>query len=614
MGKGSFMIQDSVRRKSSHITDLLIPNTFMVRGRLPFPQGLLAIGVLFAGKLPADVYAHPYFVEKQSNPAQPSPQLHVTEELQSVMKVMSGLRYMNDDLAKLDNTMTVVTDYLVPVRGRMVTCSGIENARKKAKQIARWRLMSRMYEGMPDFIVDATTPKTGAAMAPGAGGGGVGGGMSRSSGAAGTSLTPEGSTLFGRTLFPTPEQCSTGTEYIHRFFRLTLEGPEAVAAGEVGSSFSMSSTAQPYSSTVKPPTFAERQGGYTVLYNPIETNEKTFAHLINRLHEEDRVVRAIVVPTRHSWRQVQLWADAFPDAEIFSSCAIPFSTIEDDNKASSTTAEDRGACITMVDGTTGLSFPEVDLEAEEAAEARRKEAMASSTSSSQAWDVITRGPGASRGVGVIPSSQQQHLQPQPQQPSTTCEDSEEPEDPADVLWRPEVLSTAFADAPTAFVGLRGSDAGRVRVLTKEANPDVIELTPRVRLYRVPGDAVAEEYVLYDEHSKSLSCTDLFHGGYSDLDPHNTWMCRVWFKLMKKGDYKRTDLVPRFKWLQVLRQGTLDQVQQFVASLTSSLDIRFLVFAHGTPPEGESPASTLRRQWNVPLENEKTAAPNDKVRG
>lgn len=78
-------------------------------------------------------------------------------------------------------------------------------------------------------------------------------------------------------------------------------------------------------------------------------------------------------------------------------------------------------------------------------------------------------------------------------------------------------------------------------------------TPRIACYRIDGDAIANEYVLFDAHTNTLACTDLFYGDYSDLDLLNSWLCRIWFKFMRRGNFHDISLVPRFKWLQVLQQ-------------------------------------------------------------
>ena len=104
MTKASYYMNEHLKKNVS-LLQSVAPNVTIARARLPFPQGLDYIYQMFRGKHPADVYCHEYFIEKQTDPSQPSPQLHLTEEYQGILKVMKGLRYMSDRSAKLDSTM-----------------------------------------------------------------------------------------------------------------------------------------------------------------------------------------------------------------------------------------------------------------------------------------------------------------------------------------------------------------------------------------------------------------------------------------------------------------------------------------------------------------------------
>lgn len=109
MTKGTFFLNETLRKGAPMVTDIG-QGCFMARSRLAFPQGLQFIYKVFQGRPLADVYSHGYFIEKQSNPSQPSPQFHLTEELQGIMRVMKGLIYMQDISSRIDNAMTVVRD------------------------------------------------------------------------------------------------------------------------------------------------------------------------------------------------------------------------------------------------------------------------------------------------------------------------------------------------------------------------------------------------------------------------------------------------------------------------------------------------------------------------
>ncbi|CAJ1985661.1 hypothetical protein - conserved [Leishmania donovani] len=740
MSKAAFMMQDHVRRNYVMITDVCSPNTFFVRGRLPFPQGLTAIAVLFKNQRPADVYAHPYFIEKQSDPSQPSPQLHLTEESQGIMKVMSGLRYMRDDNTKLDNTMVVVTDYKVVVEGRMPSVPQAASTAPGGPEIVPAHDGGdRGAQGHHPAAGSAAGTSPGLTLEqrvmlrrtvhhvtqiPGGGGDaglGLGGTRSPFSAASRRAATPSAasasssrslqasaseaartagdsdpsaacsgdaastamhSAMPGYSTFPTPEDCATDAWMSYRYLKAAIFGRRALAEAR-----GRASSTDPID---VPALFEKRVGGYTVLYNPIEVNERTFVELLLKLQEEERVVKAIVVPTRPAWRHLQVWADVFPDAELITSGEVPLLPAAaavtwssggcGGNKESADSAADpqhrttrrgrsdaaaaaaprappstaaaaatewRGGCQDMGNGMTGLSFPEVDLVAEAALERQRAdEAAAKARATAEAAQrERSAAPGESgrevdeenddeagdeaagtNGGGTAAERKRRAMLRRQQHKRKLREEmraedaraeaaatraaaslsatSNDSGDLVDVLWRDVSF---FTEKRVQAVGLRESDAWRLRVLSpraasapQEPPVDVLRLTPAIELLRIPGDSAVEEYVLLDANSNSLACTDLYHGEYADLDPVNSWMCRVWFKFMKRGDYKRTDLVPRYKWLQVLQQRSLSVVQSAIDDLTRRRPIKCVLSAHGTPPlSGVDAVNTLRRQWNLP---------------
>ena len=105
------------------------------------------------------------------------------------------------------------------------------------------------------------------------------------------------------------------------------------------------------------------------------------------------------------------------------------------------------------------------------------------------------------------------------------------------------------------------------------------------LIRVAGDPRTNEFLLYQPSSRMLACTDLFHGSYTDYDPMNTWLVRVWFKFQRGGLFKDAGIMPafRFNHLKNMPGGGIKRVQRFVDDLTRGLEIRSLVFAHGSGP-------------------------------
>lgn len=787
MTKAAFFMQEHLRRNFAYISDLHYPNAFFCRGRLSFPQGMTAVAVLFHDKTPADVYAHPYFVEKQSDPSQPSPQLHITEELQGVIKIMRGLRYMKDNSSKLDDTMAIVTDYEEPVRGRLLfvettrerEAARAEEVRAKEERnralkpetdtggggdgpnitfssslasdsntavglpasgggtgeitpeeragLLQRRIASRAF--VTSFMHSGAAGGGGASTGPtpgrmgggsgGMGGGGdLGGGMGSSRRGLGggststpgsltggssssSSSSPAGPAATAEMTFPTVGETLSARGASYRFFRSILTQRKADSA--------VSAPIPPPQVHLTEPRendedddglFVTRLGGFTVMYNPIETNDRTVSDVMAKLNEEEKVVQIIVVPTRHAWRQVQLWADAFPDAQIISSGPIPVLAanglltdtgkitdameaaerwrLENPEAAAAAAAGSGGGgdginCSApsptgmqeFSNGQMGMSFPEVDLDAEadEAAAAARNAAAVRQHRGheQQAWDddrlaaaagnraraggegaAGSVSPGVLRAAAGMPSiriaamleerermhramerreaeqskgsskSNDQHQHQRRFRHAADDQDEREAADPVDVLWSAasrDIASNAagFSGDPVAeerrfgtgaIGGLREADAVRVRDLSRLGSPDVVRLTDAMELLRVKGDAITDEYVLYDRNSRALYCTDLFHGQYADLDPLNTWMCRVWFKFMKQGNHKRVDIAPRFKWRQVCGQGSLGELQSFVDSLTRTREIVHIVQSHGSPPFSNDAANVLRLQWDL----------------
>lgn len=471
---------------------------------------------------------------------------------------------MRDNSCKLDGTVTVMTDFNVRVKGRMLC---VHEDDLKARENARGA--SAMQSGLrvPSGI--------------GIGGGGLG---SRLTASHGRSINAKAS---APPVFPAPEDASGGEvgedgsmvdqRRSYRFFHVALyprSAPSSLHTTKKGGK----SDEEDYE-----PVFTEKDGGYTVIFSPIEVSDKTFADLIHKLHEEERVVQTIVLPTRHSWRHVQLWADAFPDAKILTSAAFPIEetsrpSVSEDMHSSEGEKGGGGGCRDFGDGVTGIECPEVD-EAE----------LNASTNDPPSAD------------------------PQPFDTSVPFAEGLGHREDEDrlldwILLHPGELYLK------EFIGLRGEDRPRVELLVPPSSSSsstpaphgqsplpYIAFTPSLRLYFIEGDPATQEYVLYDQHTHTLACSDLFHGEYSDLDPVNSWMCRVWFKFMKGGNHKRIDRVPREKWLSLrhTKGASLAGVRASIDHITRELPIRYLLFSHGTPPLVQDPANALRAQWGLP---------------
>ena len=123
------------------------------------------------------------------------------------------------------------------------------------------------------------------------------------------------------------------------------------------------------------------------------------------------------------------------------------------------------------------------------------------------------------------------------------------------------------------------------------------------LWHVPGDVATNEFVLYHEPSSTLVSTDLYHAPYTDFDCMNSWMCRVWFKLNRQGNYKSSTILPAFRKAHLDATGQLPVVAGFVKQLTETCPIDFLVASHGTSPvkvqQEVLPSSLLREMYGLP---------------
>jgi hypothetical protein len=414
MTKASFMMNEHLKHKVP-LVQLVHPTLLVGRGRLAFPQGLEFIHEVFKGKCPADMYAHRYFIEKQADPTQPSPQYHLTEEYQGMLKVMKGLRYMSDKSCKLDTTMVAVLDegtddvYLYnpialeePAQSQFIA------------ELAAW--------GVPEAVEAAKAFGDAQRVAP----------IQRQSSSLGSSLN------------------------------LTAEAAMQADPHSAPSAYSRFRDTRPSGS--------------------------------EKRRVPRRRVAGIILPTRQSlWEPLGYWASVFPEAAILTSLPNP------------------------------------------------------------------------------PTNEQLTTQRLTEEQMVAFKKRMQP----------------ITDVPVAHA----NHSNNVVSLAKLSPCGPLDLV------RVLGDPVTDEFVLYHKDSATLSCTDLFHGAYSDYDPVNSWMCRVFFKFMKEGSYKRVDVAPRYKLDAVAKHGDMGKLAATIEQLCGNdYAWDFLIYAHGTPPLMESPKDALRLQW------------------
>ena len=321
---GGTLMRKRMKEEKKHYAQLH-KNFWIARGSLPFKQGIDYIYNMFAGKSMADVYNHPYLVEAEHWPEQPSPQMQLTEEVQSVLRIAKGMFREADRTSMLDNTMSIVRD---PSSGRFL------------------------------------------------------------------------------------------------------------------------------------------------LYNPVDLELKTREEIHQLLANGD--VTDIVVPSRQTWQSLLLWTEKYPQATVWHAGSVPIET-----------------------------FAGKDIK-----------------------------------LRYLPTGN-----------TNTFEPNEDP------------------------------------------------IFPHCNFYQIPGDQITNEHVLFHDDAMTLSCTDLYHGPYTDYDPLNTWLCRFWFKQQRLGDHKSKVFLPHFRKTQIESQKAVRVVQETVDLLTRVLPMEHLVFSHGTPPlSGLDAVTSLRAQY------------------
>jgi hypothetical protein len=404
--RASYVMNETMKASSS-LVNSVHPTLTMARARMPFQQGLDFVFEMFRSKTAADVYSHPYFIEKATDPAQPSPQMHLTEEYQGIMKVMKGLRYMRDNSAKLDTTAVVTLSersnevFLYnPVDLDDSTMGTI------VRQLSNWGVKEAT-----ELVCALTVEKVRNKISP-----------------------------------------------------LAYEANDTLRSSAEIASMRLSQSTSTYSRAVQAATLL-------------------------RQRQTVRTVGGIILPTRQSsWDPLKIWAPMFPDAPIFTS------------------------------------------------------------------------------YGQLPPR------------TTLAKFSDEEVATLEKRVRPLAPLITRSDGPS---GTR----------------QVVDIAEGHQLIRVSGDALTDEYVLHHSPSNTLCCTDLFHGGYSDFDPINTWLCRVFFKFQREGNYRRIDIPPRYKLDSITKQGHMDEFIHSVNTICRDLPWQYLVFAHGSPPLSVGAKEALLQQWS-----------------
>jgi hypothetical protein len=462
----AFNVAKGVRANMRTVTQLH-EDVWVARGALRFPQGLQVIYDLFAGKHLADAYSHPFLIEKEYWPEQPSPQFQLTEEIQSVMQVMKGMTYMQDKGTHLDNTMTLLRN---------------------------------------------------------------------------------------------------------------------------------------------PADHAE-----FAIFNPCELNEASIETIKVAIGEKGTVTK-IIVPTRQTWQSVETWKHLYPAAHLIVSGGVP----ERYTKAGADRAE-----------VARLRWKESDPEGYERSEMARIDALKPApepkrfdtpisnkkTKSAAMTASGNRITAPTDYLGIVPERRPK--------PYTTFDYSHlrtnYGENQAKTSAHNKYNRADFFENASFEMERNARDEQSKKDAAPDAPPreDVdVEASPELadgvhiipeagmdifgasRLHHVRGDRTTNEFVLFHEASGLLACTDLYHGGYTDYDPMNTWLCRVWFKLQRQGDYKSATVLPAYRRLALEKTGQMAEMQRGVDELTRALDIRSLSPAHGSGPLTENCGGLIREMYGL----------------
>ena len=69
----------------------------------------------------------------------------------------------------------------------------------------------------------------------------------------------------------------------------------------------------------------------------------------------------------------------------------------------------------------------------------------------------------------------------------------------------------------------------------------MSLSPYLGVKQVRGAPLnMNEFLLFHSPSKTMIASDGFYGGYVPEETPS-WFCRVWFKLMKQGSFRKMSL-------------------------------------------------------------------------
>jgi hypothetical protein len=497
-------------------------NLWYVRGALRFDQGMQVLYNHFAGKHVAEALSHPFFIEKEYWPEQPSPQFQLTEEMQCLSMVVRG-SFMGRDLSThLDNTMALVRNERNP------------------KEFALYN---------PITVNDATLGRV-------------------------RDIIGNGTVV--QIVVPTRVAWQSVGEWALQFpeAEIACSGnvpPRFTRAGAQEVQEELERWKQDTGWYQRKREWEEKKAEEEQLKREAdERNAKSVGrrrsintNVDGPLKREPGTDRWDNVPT-----MVRMQQNVAPGIIGSAGLTAPAMPYLDDQRMNKEDAKERKKDFDLnrvgrADVFSNAAF------ADELDEETRKKVTKSEPSAPVRPDM----------PGMKKKKKKTAEAPQP-----TPEEVEEAEREAKELLKPD-------PAPADM-------APNVRIMDPYVGHDIFG-DGASRLLHISGDRATNEFAMFHAPSQTLACTDLYHGGYTDHDPMNTWLCRVWFKFQRAGNFKCMTTLPAYRKIQIEKHGNMGEMQACVDDLTQAFPIQRILCAHGSQPIAETPVTFLREMYELP---------------
>lgn len=618
----SFRIAKGVKDSSPMLLQLH-PTLWMLRGNLFFPQGLPAVHQYFvssaASSSPsgasaatptkahldheADVYHHLYLQEKDQWPDQPSPQYHLTEEVQALTKVLRGMVRSDEGGARLDSTATIVLHRgdveraIVEDQQKYFGVGFDESTLAAAAEVMEPPAVgdfasqfNRQASRVNDpYLSHSKMKLSTAAKAQEDARRAVEAQEAAEAEKFYTTPTGERKLKPGRRRY-VEERDAAADVALGRLnlFNANYQGPPVpgggvpMGVGPTGAAMAASMGAEsgmeaasldgqgsgrgknklsPQTTVFAAPGQRSRRPLRAVVYNPTEVDDMGQEQMEKMALGID--VEMLVVPSRQSygpavdrwryrWPQASLWCAGVPTAnsmlrEVWKDeCkknrgwkgAAPTSAYSDGifagggggNRGSHTASGMREGSTPSADSTgssPSSSSPPLTVSALTLLNLHRLKMSKFSVQGK-----FAEYPSVPPDVEV----------PYPEFGSGAAQEQ----------WMQRLGMTPL-DAPPAGTPAATAAAAAAEEWKSAYGPAFL-LPPggvsiwdgQLSLMPVAGDPETGEYILWHTETRSLSVTDLYVGAYTDFDPCNSWMCRLFWKMMKGGDYKSTTALPSYR--------------------------------------------------------------------